>query len=75
VLPQISMGYPKEPRACAVESAEGRSGRRVILLMTFSNIRYGGWYSDMDSITVAKTDHLENVVASSGDFVANGNLT
>ena len=28
----------------------------------------------MDTITVAKTDHLENVVASSGDFVANGNL-
>ena len=36
--------------------------------------RYGGWYSDMDTITVAKSDHLENVVASSGDFVANGNL-
>ena len=29
----------------------------------------------MDTITVAKTDHLENVVASSGNFfVANGNL-
>ena len=28
----------------------------------------------MDTITVAKSDHLENVVASSGDFVANGNL-
>ena len=36
--------------------------------------RYGGWYSDMDTITVAPTDALENVVASSGDFVANGNL-
>ena len=36
--------------------------------------RYGGWYSDMDTITVAASDHLENVVASSGDFVANGNL-
>ena len=36
--------------------------------------RYGGWYSDMDTITVAKSDHLENVAASSGDFVANGNL-
>jgi hypothetical protein len=28
----------------------------------------------MDTITVAKTDPLENVVASSGDFFANGNL-
>ena len=28
----------------------------------------------MDTITVAKNDHLENVVASSRDFVANGNL-
>ena len=28
----------------------------------------------MDTITVANTDYLENVVASSGDFVANGNL-
>ena len=28
----------------------------------------------MDTITVAKSDSLENVVASSGDFVANGNL-
>ena len=28
----------------------------------------------MDTITVAPSDHLENVVASSGDFVANGNL-
>ena len=28
----------------------------------------------MDTITVAATDHFENVVASLGDFVANGNL-
>ena len=28
----------------------------------------------MDTITVAASEHLENVVASSGDFVANGNL-
>ena len=28
----------------------------------------------MDTITVASTEKLENVVASSGDFVANGNL-
>ena len=28
----------------------------------------------MDTITVAASDKLENVVASSGDFVANGNL-
>ena len=44
-----------------------------MVLMSFC-VRYGGWYSDMDTITVAATDHLENVVASSGDFVANGNL-
>ena len=37
-------------------------------------IRYGGWYTDTDTITVARTDHLDNVVASSGAFVANGNL-
>ena len=28
----------------------------------------------MDTITVASTNHLENVVASSGDFIGNGNL-
>ena len=37
-------------------------------------IRYGGWYTDTDTVTVDRTDHLENVVASSGAFVANGNL-
>ena len=28
----------------------------------------------MDTITVASTNHLENVVAASGDFIGNGNL-
>merc|ERR1711915_956325 len=44
------------------------------LLRMAVTYRYGGWYSDMDTITVRKSDHLQNVVASSGDFVANGNL-
>ena len=39
-----------------------------------TSFRYGGWYTDTDTITVGRTDHLENVVASSGAFVANGNM-
>ena len=36
---------------------------------------YGGWYTDTDAITVSRIDHLENVVASTGAFVANGNTS
>ena len=43
-------------------------------LILLNPVRYGGWYTEMDTITVAASDKLENVVASSGDFVANGNL-
>ena len=36
--------------------------------------RYGGWYTDLDTVTIRPTNHIENTVAISGDFVANGNL-
>ena len=36
--------------------------------------RYGGWYTDLDTVTIRPTNHLRNTVAISGDFVANGNL-
>ena len=36
--------------------------------------RYGGWYSDLDTVTIASTSHLATTVAMSGDFVSNGNL-
>ena len=36
--------------------------------------RYGGWYTDLDTVTIRPTNHMENTVAISGDFVANGNL-
>lgn len=36
--------------------------------------RYGGWYSDLDTVTIAKSNHLKNTVALASDFVANGNL-
>ena len=39
-----------------------------------TSFRYGGWYTDLDTVTVRPTNHIENTVAISGDFVANGNL-
>ena len=42
------------------------------LLLEF---RYGGWYTDTDTITVRETTEIQkNTVALSGLFVANGNL-
>ena len=37
-------------------------------------IRYGGQYSDLDTVTVSPTGHLENVVGVSGDWVSNANM-
>ena len=31
-------------------------------------------YSDLDTVTLAKTDYLENSVASAGSFVSNAHL-
>ena len=39
-----------------------------------NNFRYGGWYTDTDTVTIRKTTHFENTAALSGLFVANGNL-
>ena len=37
--------------------------------------RYGGWYSDLDTVTLANTDYLEeNIVGSAGSFVSNAHL-
>ena len=37
--------------------------------------RYGGWYSDLDTVTLANTDYLEeNIVSSAGSFVSNAHL-
>ena len=37
--------------------------------------RYGGWYSDLDTVTVAASTQLANTVGDAGTgFVANGNL-
>ena len=37
-------------------------------------IRYGGQYSDLDTVTVAPSGHLDNVVGVSGDWVSNANM-
>ena len=39
-----------------------------------NEFRYGGWYTDTDTVTIRKTTHFENTAALSGLFVANGNL-
>ena len=41
----------------------------------FLDFRYGGWYTDTDTVTVRETTKIQkNTVALSGPFVANGNL-
>ena len=37
-------------------------------------IRYGGLYSDLDTVTIASTVYLDNVVAWAGSFVSNAQL-
>ena len=36
--------------------------------------RYGGQYSDLDTVTLLSSNYLENVVAWAGDFISNANL-
>jgi len=36
--------------------------------------RYGGWYTDLDTVTTAATKTLQRTVGIAGDFVANGNM-
>lgn len=36
--------------------------------------RYGGQYSDLDTVTLISSNYLENVVAWAGDFISNANL-
>ena len=36
--------------------------------------RYGGQYSDLDTVSLLKTSHLENIVSVSGDFISNANI-
>ena len=36
--------------------------------------RYGGLYSDLDTVTLATTHYLDNVVARAGSFVSNAAL-
>ena len=43
-------------------------------MKSYHLFRYGGWYTDLDTVTIRPTNHMENTVAISGDFVANGNL-
>ena len=51
-----------------------RSGGLGCVYVSDPLFRYGGWNTDTDTITIGRTDHLDNVVASSGAFVANGNM-
>ena len=36
--------------------------------------RYGGQYSDLDTVTMRNTQYLENVLSVAGDFISNANL-
>ena len=36
--------------------------------------RYGGQYSDLDTVSLLNTNYLENVVALAGDFISNANM-
>ena len=36
--------------------------------------RYGGQYSDLDTVSLLKTNYLENIVSVSGDFISNANM-
>ena len=37
-------------------------------------LRYGGWYTDLDTITFRPAPRLVNTLGRSGAFVGNGNL-
>ena len=47
---------------------------QLIICSKKSYSRYGGWYTDTDTVTIKDNTRLRNTVALSGDFVANGNM-
>ena len=40
-------------------------------IMFFSHFRYGGWYTDLDTVTLRRTDLLKNAVANSQGLIGN----
>jgi len=61
--------------------SDGRAESSCCKTIHFSDIfrlailyRYGGWYTDTDTVTIKDTTSLKNTVALSGPFAANGNL-
>ena len=58
-----------------LQSFTGWSKVNELRLILIILSRYGGWYTDTDTITVRETTEIQtNTVALSGLFVANGNL-
>ena len=45
-----------------------------LVFFQFFCSRYGGQYSDLDTVSLLRTSHLENVVSVSGDFISNANM-
>ena len=37
----------------------------------FTHFRYGGWYTDLDTVTLRRTDLLKNAVANSQGLIGN----
>ena len=60
-----------------IQKISKRTSERFFSLLVFFQFfcsRYGGQYSDLDTVSLLRTSHLENVVSVSGDFISNANM-